>query len=202
MARKTGSHSEITGPRIQAAALKLFARHGFAAVSMRQIASDVGVQAGAIYNYTDDKQTLLYDLLKGHMDATLAALPGPGTDAMADLEAFVRFHIAWHLARPEALFISYMELRNLTEVNFADIETLRGTYEARVVDILDRGARAGVMQVRDTKLTVRAVIALLNGIVNWYREDGEMTVDSVADAYWAMVRRMVVEEPTPEATGS
>ena len=55
MARKTGSHSEITGPRIKQAALALFARHGFAAVTMRQIAATVGVQAGAIYNYTPDK---------------------------------------------------------------------------------------------------------------------------------------------------
>ena len=52
MARKTGSHSEITGPRIRSAARTLFARHGFAAVSMRQIAAAVGVQAGALYLYT------------------------------------------------------------------------------------------------------------------------------------------------------
>ncbi|MGB0799109.1 MAG: TetR family transcriptional regulator, partial [Planktomarina sp.] len=42
MARKTGSHSQITGPRIREVALELFARHGFAAVSMRQIAANVG----------------------------------------------------------------------------------------------------------------------------------------------------------------
>ncbi|NBC95477.1 MAG: TetR family transcriptional regulator, partial [Deinococcus-Thermus bacterium] len=41
MPRKTGSHGQITGPRIRAAALRLFARHGYAAVSMRQIAAEV-----------------------------------------------------------------------------------------------------------------------------------------------------------------
>ena len=65
MARKIGSHSEITGPKIKQAALELFARHGFAAVTMRQIAARVGVQAGAIYNYTPDQQALLFDLLRG-----------------------------------------------------------------------------------------------------------------------------------------
>ena len=68
MARTQGSHSGITGPRIRAAALALFARHGYAAVSMRQIAAEVGVQAGALYNYTTDKQALLFSLLRGHMD--------------------------------------------------------------------------------------------------------------------------------------
>ena len=50
MARTQGSHSELTGPRIRKAALGLFARYGYAAVSMRQIACEVGVQVGALYN--------------------------------------------------------------------------------------------------------------------------------------------------------
>jgi AcrR family transcriptional regulator len=58
MARTQGSHSDITGPRLRAVALALFARHGFAAVSMRRIAGEVGVQAGALYNYTPDKNQI------------------------------------------------------------------------------------------------------------------------------------------------
>ncbi len=48
MARKQGSHSDITGPKVRKAALKLIAQHGYAAVSMRQIAAEGGVQAGAL----------------------------------------------------------------------------------------------------------------------------------------------------------
>jgi len=73
MARKLGSHSEITGPRITSAATTLIARHGFAAVTMRQIAAEVGVQAGALYLYTPDKQTLLFDLMRAHMEELLDA---------------------------------------------------------------------------------------------------------------------------------
>src|SRR6056297_3764959 len=89
MARTQGSHSDITGPRIRAAALSLFARHGYAAVSMRQIAGEVGVQAGALYNYTPDKQTLLFELMRTHMEELLAAwdaaAPRPGAGARAAL---------------------------------------------------------------------------------------------------------------------
>jgi len=74
MARKQGSHSDITGPKVKAVALSLIARHGYAAVSMRQIAGEVGVQAGALYNYTSDKQTLLFQLLQDHMEEVMEAL--------------------------------------------------------------------------------------------------------------------------------
>jgi len=40
---------------------------------MRQIAAEVGVQAGALYLYTPDKQTLLFDLMIEHLDQLQAA---------------------------------------------------------------------------------------------------------------------------------
>ncbi|NCW68303.1 MAG: TetR/AcrR family transcriptional regulator, partial [Marivivens sp.] len=115
MARKQGSHSDITGPKVREAALKLIAQHGYAAVSMRQIAAEVGVQAGALYNYTADKQSLLFDIVLDHMDDLVDSLnevdlSGPPWSA---LEAFIRFHILFHVPRVEQVFISYMELRNL-----------------------------------------------------------------------------------------
>ncbi|MGB1508910.1 MAG: helix-turn-helix domain-containing protein, partial [Paracoccaceae bacterium] len=48
MARTYGSFSQITAPKVYKTALRLFAQYGYAAVSMRQIARDVGVQAGAL----------------------------------------------------------------------------------------------------------------------------------------------------------
>ncbi len=191
MARKTGSHSEITGPKIQAAALRLFSQHGYAAVSMRQIAADVGVQAGAIYNYVPDKQTLLSELLVSHMEALLASLdPGPD-DPIQALEAFVRHHIAYHLPRPDDVFISYMELRNLTPDNHATVSGLRQTYEATLESILAEGVAAGQFHVPDAKIASYAIIALLTGVVNWFKPDGRLSAEGLADEYWQMVAQLV-----------
>lgn len=193
MARKTGSHSDITGPRVRSAARSLIARHGFAAVSMRQIAKEVGVQAGALYLYTPDKQTLLFDLMKSHMDDLLQAvaavdLSGPPTRA---LEAFARFHIAFHLDRADSVFVAYMELRNLTPDNFEVIEEQRKTYETLLEEILQRGRAAGDFDVADTKLATMALIAMLTGLTTWYREDGRLDRSAIQDMYWDMVRKAV-----------
>ncbi|MDA7424069.1 TetR/AcrR family transcriptional regulator [Thalassococcus lentus] len=192
MARTQGSHAQITGPRIREAALHLFAEHGFAAVSMRQIAAKVGVQAGALYNYTPDKQALLFSLLKGHMDELLSAAPDQTTASPQDrLETFVKFHIEFHLQRHEAVFISYMELRNLTAENFEVIESLRRAYENRLETILRDGVAAGVFSVHDTKLTTMAIIAMLTGITTWYRDGGRLSADEVSATYCDMVRKAV-----------
>ncbi|MGC9367903.1 MAG: TetR/AcrR family transcriptional regulator [Paracoccaceae bacterium] len=193
MARKTGSHSDITGPKVRAAAQKLFARHGYAAVSMRQIAGEVGVQAGALYNYTPDKQSLLFDMMKAHMDELLDAWQAEpkGTGPMERLEAFTRFHVRFHLDRPEAVFIAYMELRNLEPGNFEVIEGLRKRYERALEEILRDGQEAGVFSLADTKLAALAVIAMLTGVTTWYRDDGRLSRDRVVGIYWNMVRKAV-----------
>jgi len=193
MARKTGSHSQITGPKVQQAASKLFARHGFAAVSMRQIASEVGVQAGALYLYTPDKQSLLFDLMQGHMQDLLAAWEAQekGRGPLEQLESFVRFHIGFHLDRPDAVFIAYMELRNLSDDNFAVIEGLRKRYEDVLEGILREGQQAGVFAVPDTKLAMMALIAMLTGVNTWYREGGRLSRAKVEAIYWDMARKAV-----------
>lgn len=174
------------------AALRLFARGGYAAVSMRAIAAEVGVQAGALYNYTPDKQSLLFDLMEGHMTELLAA---GGDDAAlpADvrLQRFVAFHIEFHHARPDAVFIAYMELRNLSPENFARIEALRRTYEDGLEAILRDGVAAGDFRVADTKIATLAIIAMLTGVNTWFRAGGRLSLEEITAQYWEMVRRAV-----------
>lgn len=193
MPRKTGSRSDITGPKVRDAALELFARHGFAAVSMRQIAAEVGLQAGALYSYTPDKQTLLFELMRGHMQALMQARADLGNpkQPIDTLEQFTRFHIEFHLPRADLVFISYMELRNLSPDNFAVIEGMRKEYETELETILVDGATQGQITTKDPKITALAIIAMLTGVSTWYRDQGRLSVSDVADLYWDLVRKSV-----------
>jgi AcrR family transcriptional regulator len=195
MARRSGSSGEKTAAELRRAALHLFAEHGYAAVSMRQIAAAVGVQAGALYLYTPDKQSLLAEIMTGHMEDLLEAWaawprPAPG-DPLADFEAFVRFHIRYHLTRGAEVFISYMELRNLAPENFARVETLRRSYEAVLTEILEAGVRAGAFRLDDPKLATFALIAMLTGVNTWYRPDGRLDAGAIEARYLAMARGLV-----------
>lgn len=192
MARTQGSRADITGPLIRDHARRLFARQGYAAVSMRQIASAVGVQAGALYAYTPDKQALLFDLMESHMRDLLAAWQDdPAANPLQRLESFVRFHIGFSLDHSDAVFLSYMELRNLTPENHARIAELRGHYERVLENILRDGIESGMMFVDDPKLATMALIAMLTGVTNWYREGGRLDRQRIGDIYWGLARGAV-----------
>lgn len=193
MARKTGSHADITGPAIQDAALKLFARSGYAAVSMREIAAEVGVRAGALYLYTPDKQTLLFDLMKDHLETLAAAWSRAraGDTPLDRLRVFVDFHVGYHFDLRDKVFVSYMELRNLSEDNFAVIQKLRREYERELERILAEGLASGDFRFEDVRVTTRAMLAMLLGYITWFRGGGRLDKEDIRRMHWDLARAMV-----------
>ena len=95
MARTTGSDGGKTEAAIRDASVRLIAHHGYEAVSMRQLAAEVGVQAAALYRYFPTKEDLLFALMEGHMRELAAswetARPA-SSDPAARLAAFVEHH--------------------------------------------------------------------------------------------------------------
>jgi AcrR family transcriptional regulator len=194
MARRIGSNGAETAENLRRAALRLFAREGYAAVSMRRIAAEVGVQAGALYNHVRTKQDLLSDLLVEHMENLLEAWEDAApaaNDPAAALDRFTRFHIRYHLGREDEVFIAYMELRNLDAANFARIETLRQRYEKILREILTMGHRAGVFHAPDPPVAARAIISMLTGVTTWFREGGRLSAAEIEDIYTDMVAQSV-----------
>jgi len=151
----------------------------------------VGVQAGALYLYTPDKQALLFELMRDHLEDLLANWTPPGGGPVAELEDFARHHIRYHLDRPDLVFIAYMELRNLSPENFAVIEALRRDYENRLEAILRDGVAADVFTVPDLKLAVLGLISMLTGVTTWFRDGGRLSRADVEAIYWDMVRKLV-----------
>lgn len=193
MARKVGSSGAETAQKLRQSALTLFAKDGYAAVSMRAIAAKTGVQAGAIYNHFPNKQDLLKDLMVVHMETLLAAWEEVDIENLgpaAQLESFVRFHVRYHLRRSKELFISYMELRSLEEAAFCEVRALRREYEAIPRTILERGKADWSFSLVEPDVTAMAIIAALNGISFWYKESGRLSVSEIEDIYIALAGRM------------
>jgi AcrR family transcriptional regulator len=194
MARTTGSDGERTQAAIREAAVGLIARHGYEAVSMRQLAAAVGVQAAALYRYFATKEDLLYALMREHMDGLLAAW-GNARPAASDpairLSAFVRNHIRFHVERRHSTHVSNMELRSLSRERLSAILKLRGRYEKELRQILREGAETGAFRIEDVGLTAMAIIQMITGVIVWFRPDERLSVGEVADTYHKMTMRLV-----------
>ena len=63
--------------------------------------------------------------------------------------------------------------------------------KTRLEDILHSGQQAGQFAIPDTKIATLAVIAMLNGVMTWYRSGGRLSLDEVEQIYWNMVHKAV-----------
>ena len=194
MARTTGSQGEKTDAAVREAALTLIARFGYEAVSMRQLAAEVGVQAAAIYRYYPTKEDLLQSLLLEHMEKLIAGWEatdlGEG-DLVERLAAFVRHHVGFHIARRHSTHVSNMELRSLSPERLTAILKLRSAYEKNLRQILREGAEADMFDIDDVGLTAMAIIQMITGVIVWFRPDERLSVEEVTDTYLKMTLRLV-----------
>lgn len=190
MARTIGSNGARTAEAIRQAGVKLIYRHGYEAMSLRQLAAEVGLQSGSLYKYFENKQNLLFDIVRDHMEDLLgkaeAELAGV-TDPMARLKAFSGFHLRYHMTRMAHVFIANMEIRSLDDGHRAVVVGLRRRYEGLLEEILRQGAADGLFEVPEPKVATYAVISMLTGICMWYRPGGRLTQEELVDLYTGLV---------------
>jgi AcrR family transcriptional regulator len=194
LARIKGSDGRKTADKILTESLPLITRLGYSAVSMRMIAEAVGVNVGALYNHYSNKQQILVALLVRHMDGLLEAwaqVDISDSDPAEQLDKFVRFHIQYNLARPDEVFISYMELRSLEDVGFKQVEKLRSQYEDILRNILFEGQDSNLFRVEDSHVAAMSIFGALTGVNTWYRSGGRLSKSKIEDYYAAMALRSV-----------
>lgn len=203
MARTAGSDGEKTEAAIREAAAQLIARHGFDAVTMRQLAAEVGVQAAALYRYFPAKEDLLFVLMHGHMTGLAAALQEAlpaGQDPRARLMAFIANHVRFHVERRHETHVSNMELRSLSREHLSEILKLRSAYEKELRAILRDGQETGAFTVEDVALTSMAIIQMITGVIVWFRPDDRLSIDDVTTTYQTMTLRLLGAWPAEDNT--
>src|SRR3954466_9738422 len=199
MSRTVGSYGPKTMEAIRKAGLRLICEHGYEAMSLRQLAAEVGIQAGSLYNHISTKQELLFDLIQDHINELLHQLDRAldGKQAPEErLRAFVAFHVTYHMTRKREVFIANSELRSLEPENYEEIVALRGAYERRLAEILSEGVAEGEFEVVDIQVATFAILALLTGLTTWYRPGGRLTKEAIVAAY----EKLVLSSVAPGAT--
>ncbi len=188
MARTIGSHGPRTMEAIRKAGLKLIYEHGFEAMSLRQLAAEVGIQVGSLYNHISTKEDLLYDLIRAHMEelflqfnTAMEAVEALGPEQR--LRAFVAFHVTYHIVRKREVFIGASELRSLEPNHYEEIVSLRRRYERRLIDILDQGEAAGLFRCGDARVAAYGILSMLTGVCTWFRPHGRLTTEQVIAIY-------------------
>ena len=166
LALKRPPREQVTAG-IFAAAIGLFARRGYEATTMQDVAAKVGMTGPALYYYFESKQRLLFEVIELNLErfaGMLDVLLPPGTGAL--LEA-------------------------LTPRQRAEILKFQGKVRSRLRAILERGVARKEFTIADVTVTAMAILAMGEFAVAWFTPNGQLTVAQVAEQYVELSIRMV-----------
>jgi len=136
------------------AAAEVFARRGYAAATLAELAEAAGFAAPSLYRYFESKEEIfrsLVDLLLEEFGGTFEAPADPGSPLPARLQAL--FAVQAKLAVHHRHLIALLRLPDATEALVAVRRRLGGThagiafYEERVAGWLKRNTRKGELRV-------------------------------------------------------
>jgi AcrR family transcriptional regulator len=165
-------------------AVAAFNERGFEATSMDELATRLGVTKSAIYHHVPRKDELLRLALDRALDGLFAVTREPEAvagRAIDRLEHVVRGSV--RVLAAELPFVTLLlRVRGNSDVEVAALERRR-EFDRIVTDLVRAAAAEGTVRADVPAATVaRLLFGTVNSLTEWYRPDGPLSADDLADA--------------------
>ena len=166
-------------------AARLFRQKGYMAATLRELADRSGIKGGSIYHHFSSKQEILHEIMAFTL-TNLFALEEETAGERNPIEKIrkaIRFHIEYHINNLDETLVADTELRSLTAENYREIIKMRRRYENLFIDILREGVQQEIIKIGDVKLAALAILQMCTGVSYWFKQDGPLSVQEIADGY-------------------
>ena len=190
----------MTESNIRLAAIKLISRNGYGSMSLRQLASEAGINASTLYLYYKGKNELLLELILEYFQGLSREWKRRRPrSASADvrLRAFINCHMRYHLEHQDEAMLGNLEFRSLDEEDMAQVRHTRRLYLNALQELLEQGVKEGSLSCAEPKLMARTLFNMLTHACVWYRADGRRSIDDVIGHYSELVMKMLGATPVP-----
>jgi TetR/AcrR family transcriptional regulator, cholesterol catabolism regulator len=171
------------------AGARVFARDGFAAANLDDVAREVGVTKGVIYYYFRSKEEIyiaIQETVVSDSIARLEAIIARGEPPLPTLTAAVR-DLAAHVFDELDRFTLLEKDSGVSPEGRARVRGLRRKYQRLMRGIVEAGVREGVLVDRDPVVMTFTIITACLGITNWYRPTGRLPLHVVQEQVVAQV---------------
>lgn len=165
------------------AAGRQFRDRGFVETGMRDIAEAAELSPANLYNYFQGKHEILFFCQDSSLDRMISVLEKArraGIGAAAKLRLIIVFHLRCLLDEVEGS-AAHLLTNALPQRQQRYLLAKRDRYELGVRNLIASGMRTGEFVPGDAALVARAVLGALNWSVQWFRPDGEMTAEEIAE---------------------
>ncbi len=180
------------------AAARVFADKGFEATTVDDLIAATGLQRGGLYHYMHNKGDLLVEIHRRLIEPLLTEIERIDTEPH-NPPTTIRLiaHALAHNLRDynNEMIVFLHEWRTIRDdAAWEDIRRARRDLEHTIERTLRRGVMTGSFDIPDTRLAVLALLGMFNHAHQWFRPDGRLSADELADSFTDIFLRGV--QPT------
>jgi TetR/AcrR family transcriptional regulator, cholesterol catabolism regulator len=181
----------ITQKAIELVASELFARKGFGATSLDDIAEALGATKGALYYHVRNKEEILrliYLTVLTASEEPLRRIVEADLPPLEKLRRAIEHQAAVAADRSPAMIVFYREQHFLTGPFAREIILRKKAYERYFERIIEEGKVSGVFQPSiDPKIATYGLLGMCNWLSQWYRPEGQYSPQQIAGMFASMV---------------
>ena len=193
--RKIGQRKSagLRREEILEAAIRLIAQKGFAAVTLRDVAAEVGVAHGLLRHYFDSRDELIASAFDRAVTEELDSWAG--LKAHPDADDLLRAVAGWLTATPRDHYLVWIDAWSEAPRNPALHASLRRHHvdcEQRLARVIERGVTGGVFSIGDDAASVsRILTAYADGLAVQQHAIGTIDDAEYNALVFAMAERML-----------
>ncbi len=166
-------------------AAQLFLEVGYHRATLTDVATRLNITKPALYNYFRSKEEILdecYRLGQELVEAAIAEIDRAGGDGLTKLRKLIR---AYALVMTVDFGMCQVRLddRELSDQARTRVRAVKRKDDLAFRNYIKEGIADGSIMPCDPKLSAFAVAGSLNWIGHWYRPDGKLPAEAIADEF-------------------
>ncbi|UCR83587.1 TetR/AcrR family transcriptional regulator [Pseudomonas chlororaphis subsp. aurantiaca] len=193
--RQLVANGQLTDPdsargKLLQTAAHLFRNKGYERTTVRDLAGAVGIQSGSIFHHFKSKDDILRAVMEETIHYNTALMRAELAEAGSVRErvlALIRCELQSIMGGSgEAMAVLVYEWRSLSAQGQADVLALRDIYEQIWSQVLGEAKDAGFIK-GDVFITRRFLTGALSWTTTWFRADGSLTLEQLAEEALTLV---------------
>jgi AcrR family transcriptional regulator len=163
----------------------LFARHGVAATTVRQIADEVGVLSGSLYHHFSSKDAIVNEIVMTyleHLRERYRKVLESGAAPRERLESLITASLLAAESSPSATIIYQNEMSYIRELpQYEAVKEAAAEIQQTWLSVIEEGRADGSFRTDiEPRVFYRFIRDAVWLSVRWYRPEGPYTIDKLA----------------------
>jgi AcrR family transcriptional regulator len=171
---------------ILASATNLFAERGYRAVTIDDVAANLGYTKSVVYYYFKSKNEILWQIISQIFDGflqkilTIKEQNYPPEEALAKM---VRQHALSVMENPQWTSIFNKEEPELDPTQRRQVRRMKRDYDALFESVYDAGVAKRIFRNIPSHVVVGGALGMCNWLYVWYDPNGSLSSEEIADHY-------------------